>query len=129
MIYPAISIQQPWAHAIVYRGKNIENRTWKCPKKYMRRTILIHAGAQRARNVNYSFYPALQGLESASLKMGGIIGCMEIVGDTFNHESQWGETLCQNWVIKNVKELPFFLCKGKLRFFDVSYPYEVPCGL
>lgn len=30
----AISIKQPWASLIAHGIKDIENRTWRCPKKY-----------------------------------------------------------------------------------------------
>lgn len=35
----ALSIQQPWAWAILHKGKDIENRGWQTP---IRETILIH---------------------------------------------------------------------------------------
>jgi hypothetical protein len=38
----ALSIAQPWAHCIVHKGKNVENRTWTT--RY-RGTIAIHASA------------------------------------------------------------------------------------
>jgi len=31
----AITIKQPWASLIVHGIKDIENRTWSCPKKYL----------------------------------------------------------------------------------------------
>ncbi|MDD5394961.1 MAG: ASCH domain-containing protein [Thiothrix sp.] len=37
----ALSIQQPWAWAILNAGKDIENRDWYTP---VRGRILIHAG-------------------------------------------------------------------------------------
>ena len=39
----AISIKQPWASLIAHGIKDIENRTWKCPKKYLGQRVLIHA--------------------------------------------------------------------------------------
>jgi hypothetical protein len=33
----AITIKQPWASLIVHGIKDIENRTWSCPKKYLGR--------------------------------------------------------------------------------------------
>lgn len=30
-----ISIKQPWASLITHGIKDIENRTWKCPQKYI----------------------------------------------------------------------------------------------
>lgn len=39
----AITIKQPWASLIVSGLKDIENRTWSCPKKYLGKRVLIHA--------------------------------------------------------------------------------------
>ena len=39
----AISIKQPWASLIAHGIKDIENRTWKCPQKYIGQRALIHA--------------------------------------------------------------------------------------
>jgi hypothetical protein len=36
-----LTIRQPWAWAIIYAGKNIENRSWK-PNRPCR--VLVHAG-------------------------------------------------------------------------------------
>jgi|GEM_PF-4635399 len=41
----AISIRQPWASLIAHGIKDIENRTWKCPQKYIGQRVLIHASA------------------------------------------------------------------------------------
>jgi len=39
----ALTVRQPWAWAIVFAGKDIENRTWKSKYCYGS-TIAIHAG-------------------------------------------------------------------------------------
>ena len=44
---PALSVRQPWAWALVYGGKNIENRTW--PTTYRGR-IWIHASGREDRH-------------------------------------------------------------------------------
>jgi len=38
----ALTVREPWASAIVYAGKDIENRTWQT---HYRGPIAIHAGA------------------------------------------------------------------------------------
>ncbi len=43
MMYPTISIRQPWAELIIAHGKDVENRTWHIPFKYLNTPILIHA--------------------------------------------------------------------------------------
>lgn len=39
---PALTVRQPWAHAIAYCGKDVENRCWTLPDHVTR--ILVHAG-------------------------------------------------------------------------------------
>ena len=43
----AISIKQPWASLIAHGIKDVENRTWKCPEKYIGQRVLIHASASK----------------------------------------------------------------------------------
>ena len=44
-----ISIKQPWASLIAHGIKDIENRTWKCPQKYIGQRVLIHASMAVAK--------------------------------------------------------------------------------
>lgn len=38
----ALSIQQPWANAIVYGTKRVENRTWDAPRWVIGQIVAIH---------------------------------------------------------------------------------------
>lgn len=40
----ALTIHQPWAAAIAYGTKRVENRTWPAPRWIIGQTIAIHAG-------------------------------------------------------------------------------------
>lgn len=46
----ALTLIQPWASAIVYGHKRIENRTWAPPARLVGQEILIHAGASWDRD-------------------------------------------------------------------------------
>ena len=99
----AITIKQPWASFIVHGLKDIENRTWACPKKYIGQRVLIHAGADKtlmnippsdfmtedqidAYEKNRFDFPMLErNLYSV------IIGSVEIVDCVINHPSIWAE--------------------------------------
>ena len=48
----AITIKQPWASLIVHGIKDIENRTWPCPKKYLGQRVLIHSSAVPMEMIN-----------------------------------------------------------------------------
>jgi hypothetical protein len=114
-----LSIQQPWAWAILYAGKDIENRTWKTNE---RGKILIHAG----KKFDHTAYETLINLTdkvipiSSRVSIGGIIGMVEIVDCVTSHESKWffGP---YGFVLKNPRVLPFMPCRGQLGFFDVDY--------
>ncbi len=43
MIYPAISIRQPWAALILLGLKDVENRSWPLPDAYVGVPILLHS--------------------------------------------------------------------------------------
>lgn len=45
---PALTLHQPWAHAIARLGKRVENRCWAAPEHVTR--ILIHAGKADSRH-------------------------------------------------------------------------------
>lgn len=99
----AISIKQPWASLIVHGIKDVENRTWACPKMYIGKRILIHASAVpvEMRNPNSVF--TKEQWDSFSLGYqrdiicgdgfpnSAIIGSVEIVDCVINHPSIWAE--------------------------------------
>ena len=63
----AISIKQPWAYLIVYGIKDIENRTWACPKKYIGQRVLIHSSAIPVQMINPNSVFTRQQWDSLSL--------------------------------------------------------------
>lgn len=127
----AITIKQPWASLIVHGIKNIENRTWRCPKKYIGQRVLIHASAKpvEMRNPNSVFTKAQW--DSLSLEYqrniicgdgllnSAIIGSIEIVDCIQDYPSIWAEKGFYNWVLANPvlfkQPIP---SKGKLSFWE-----------
>lgn len=103
----AITIKQPWASLIVHGIKDIENRTWACPKKYIGQRVLIHASAkpilkgscishylteEQYKSVAFATPPEKQ-LDICFLEhySSAIIGSVEIVDCVINHPSIWAE--------------------------------------
>jgi len=109
-----LSIRQPWANAIMFLGKDIENRTWPT---HFRGDCLIHAGRLIDRDGDY-FIRKLTGRGSGEVRTGGIIGIVEIVDCVTDSPSRWffGE---YGFVLRNPRPLPFIPYKGSLGFFDV----------
>ena len=40
----ALSVRQPWADAILFSGKTVENRTWPLPNRWVGQRLWLHAG-------------------------------------------------------------------------------------
>ncbi len=144
----ALSIKQPWASLIVSGVKDIENRTWKCPTKYIGQRILIHA-SRKPDKEPYMIFNDLQGkvidpmiidiCESYN-NNSMIVGSVEIVGCTINHSSIWAEKslgiapvgghvrdetkpIIWNWVLANpiLFKNPITGIKGKLSLWESGY--------
>ena len=105
----AISIKQPWASLIVHGIKDIENRTWKCPTKYIGQRVLIHASGKSSDiKINKYQFSTIErahlgehiGLITSMIikpdfdkspYFGAIIGSVKIVGCTINYPSVWAD--------------------------------------
>ncbi|MBP1615777.1 MAG: hypothetical protein H6Q13_3225 [Bacteroidetes bacterium] len=101
----AISIKQPWASLIVHGIKDVENRTWKCPKKYIKQRVLVHAGNKPADFWNYPLSGCISdfirkisksGTDWRQYPHGAIIGSVEIVDCVINNPSVWAEKSLEN---------------------------------
>ena len=119
-----LSVQQPFAWALLHAGKDIENRSWRTN---YRGPVLIHTGK--------TWYP---GWKPADLQdtcdaigcgvtvpqfmpRGGIVGVLEIIGCVREHDSPWfwGPF---GFVVGNARALPFWPCNGKRGFFGLELP-------
>lgn len=134
----ALSIRQPWAAAILYCGKRIENRSWPphAPGLRYRGPVLLHASASNIKYRAMDDWDSIIGimcgkidgaagmLEVAeqNMRRGGIVGRANIVDCVRRSDSPWFFGT-YGFVLDNVEALPFRPCKGALGFFDV--PDEV----
>lgn len=115
----ALSIQQPWAWAIVHGGKTIENRSWG--HRY-RGPVLIHAAKKYdawGTDTVQRMCPHFPG--RINMFLGGIIGEAEIVDCVTESANPWFVGRF-GFVLRNARPLPFFPCRGMLGFFDVEMP-------
>lgn len=135
MIHKVITVKQPWASLIVQGLKPIENRTWKCPNKYIGKRILIHAGATPVRegwdaltHEQRLFLPVE--IPIKKLPTSAIIGSVEIVCCVQNHPSIWAEKGVYNWVLANpiFFDKPIEGVKGKLSFWEYELLEEYERG-
>lgn len=113
----ALSIRQPWAHAILHIGKDIENRTWKTS---FRGTVAVHVGLKTAHPDYEQYTRLMKRLITIpdNLVTGAVIGCVDIVDCVEEHSSRWFEGP-YGFVLANPRHIEPIACKGKLQFFDL----------
>ena len=127
----AITIKQPWASLIVHGIKDIENRTWPCPRKYIGQRVFIHAAGSHGRKFSIDLTDAQTKAAFATIAIetmfgnmpfGSIIGSVEIVDCSINHPSIWAEKGIYIWILANpiLFNKPIENVKGKLSFWE--YP-------
>lgn len=108
----ALSVRQPWAHAIVHHGKDVENRTRRLGH---RGWTLIHASANASDDQVASALGFMGQLgvvpDRGQMRWGGIVGVALIIDSVCSSASPW-------WmgpfglVIDQAHPLPFVRCKG-----------------
>lgn len=120
----AISVRQPWAWAIVYAGKPVENRKWKKgnPGLKFRGECCVHAskGMTRAEYEDASEFMATLGVtcpDPADLLRGGIIGVTTIADIVTELDSQWffGP---KGLLLRDTRPVEFISSVGALGFFE-----------
>jgi hypothetical protein len=131
----ALSVRQPWAWAIIYAGKDIENRSENMAtrlRKSIGQTIYIHAGASMDQD-------ALVDLEDMSLldqfikytekaaqvELGGVVGTVRISEIVNKHPSMWF-TGPYGIVLVDPKPVKFQPGKGQLGLFEWTPRYPNP---
>ena len=119
----AISVKQPWSHAILHLGKDIENRVWSTNH---RGPILLHVGKRQD-------LPARRSLEDDGfvlpdrLVTGGIVGVVDLVDVVEDHRSDWAMEGHFHWVIARPRVLPFVPLLGKLGIWETNLePEDLP---
>lgn len=119
----ALSVRQPWAWAIIYGGKDIENRSWQAVNHGLaqRGRIAIHASKGMTREEYEEAADFMKGLgvtcpPAAALLRGGIIGSVEVVDAVRKSESKWffGP---RGLVLRNPEPCEFIPSLGMLGYF------------
>jgi hypothetical protein len=111
----ALTIHQPNAKAILYYGKDIENRS-RCMS--IRGTIAVHAGAQ----VDNSVY--LPKSFKKQIVKSAIIGIVDVLDCVDDHDSEWFNGP-YGYVLDNPRPLMNPIpCQGQLGFWNVPPEIE-----
>lgn len=124
-IMKALSVRQPWAWAIIYAGKNIENRSWQAVNHGLRQRgrIAIHASKgmtryeyEEANNTICKITGRVHIPAARDLLRGGIIGSVEVIDVVSESDSPWffGP---RGLVLRNPIACDLVPCVGALGYF------------
>lgn len=113
----SLSVKQPWADVIMFRGKNVENRTWSTD---YRGPILIHAGKRiDPRGANGFVTEAKRCLREN--RLGVIVGSAFLFHCSTVCRSPWHEEMMWGWYLADPVPLPVPIpWPGQLSLFDID---------
>lgn len=131
----AISIMQPWPWAIMFAGKDWENRTWRLPDRFMGVDLWLHTGQRPDDPDAWDFIAAVSGKRPPprhELPFGAIVGvihfdrrCRLAWGTGTDHGlSRWA---CgpECWGIARARPVPRPIpCRGQRGFWQPTEPYQ-----
>jgi hypothetical protein len=116
----ALSIRQPWVHAILHQGKDVENRVWTCK---FRGWLAIHASKKPERKALFPSGVRIPPL--GELDYSAICGMARVVDMISESRSMWfwrpdAGIINFGWVLDDVTALKEpVACKGALGLWDV----------
>ena len=101
-IVKLLTVRQPWAHAIVFDSKDVENRSqrWR-----YRGPVLILAGLK----MSSAELPAFA--KTWTMRFGGVIGAAEIIDCVSEYPSKWFEGPFA-LVLRDRRAVPFVPWRG-----------------
>jgi len=121
----ALSVRQPWAHAILHGGKTVENRSW--PTQF-RGTIALHAGRSMEADDVAAFFKFiedrglggtwLQRSDVDTLPRGAVVGLVDIVDCVRTSSSPWFEGP-YGFILASPRPISPIPCRGAQKFFDL----------
>lgn len=92
----ALSVRQPWAWAIIFAGKDIENRSWQAMNHGLnvRGRVAIHAskGMTQSEYIDAAGFMREIGVECPPpdmLHRGAVIGSVEVIDAVRESQSPW----------------------------------------
>ena len=125
----AISIQQPWAWAILHAGKNVENRTWSPPELYYGSLrLVVHAG-KKIDQASWAWF-SHNGImvPNRELHTGCLLGEITVTGCRYCHDPVTANAALGPWAsgpwcwlladpVAYDEPIPY---RGQLRIFEVE---------
>jgi ASCH domain len=116
-VVKALTVRQPWAWAIVYAGKDVENRRWQTS---YRGPLLIHAAKEAdpdgaSRLLWTMDDPGAFGQPRAAFQTrGAIIGFAYLADILTDSASRWAQSACFHWMLESRAPVdPAVPCTGR----------------
>lgn len=113
----ALTLQQPWADAVCFYGKRVENRTWVPPAALLGHFLAIHGGKtydhDAARHLAGEGYP----LSPRDDRLGAVVAVARLVGVT-RDPAELGPTQTEwwcgpiGWMLAEVHAIDPVPCRG-----------------
>lgn len=130
-IMKALSIRQPWAWLIVNGVKDVENRSWPLPGKFIGKRVLIHAGKHFDPEEIVDIFDSAraEGMlrkgghvtpRDIQSQCGGIVGSCIFSGCVRDSSSPWAMPGEYHWLIESPAVQGFKPMRGMLGFFNVE---------
>jgi hypothetical protein len=112
----ALTVRQPWASAIIYAGKDVENRSWTTSH---RGRLYIHAGMRAdPEEVLSPVIPTPRGV---------ILGYVQLLDIVTNSKSRWAEPGQYHWLLANPVLLSTPVpAKGRLGLWSLNSVVALP---
>lgn len=112
-----LTVRQPWAWAILYAGKDIENRSWSTS---FRGPLAIHSSMKAGGPDSWSMPRGVRRPTEDDLSLGAILGVVDVVNVVEASRSKWfGGPY--GWVLRNPRPLSRPIrTKGKLGLWNAS---------
>ncbi len=121
----ALSVQQPWAYAILHMGKDVENRTWRPRRDVAGTRIWIHASKKRQPLdpedlLDIRFLPEdIVHPPVSRLAVGAIVGSVIVDHFVESFDSEWFNGPI-GWVLRDPEPLDApITCRGNLGLWTV----------
>ena len=125
----ALTLTQPWAHAITHLGLRVESRGWRPPPSIVGQRIAIHAGSKIDRDAVHTV-ERIAGTKLDAIVTRAVVataiaaGAFERIDDLPAHQKPWwigpyGWILCEVHVL--ARPVP---CKGMLGLWSLPPDVE-----
>jgi len=120
----ALSVRQPWAWAIIFGGKDVENRSWQAVNHGLkcRGRVAVHAsaGMTKSEYEDAAEFMASIGVDcppAIDLWRGGIVGSVEVTDVVSESDSKWffGP---RGLMLANPEPSIFVRVRGQLGYFN-----------